>query len=63
MSIADVALFPFVRQAVQTDPAAFKELDLHYLAKWQSFFIEHPLFVDVMAKYPAWHPDDVDVIF
>lgn len=51
---ADVAIFPFVRQFSLVDPAWFSNAPYPELRRWLSGWLNSPLFVAVMEKYPVW---------
>ncbi|MBD8095027.1 glutathione S-transferase [Pseudomonas fluorescens] len=50
LSLADVALAPFVRQFAHVDREWFACTPYHRLQAWLQRFLESPLFVAVMAK-------------
>ncbi|MFO2464387.1 glutathione S-transferase [Pseudomonas sp. 15FMM2] len=50
LSLADVALAPFVRQFAHVDRVWFATTPYHRLQAWLQRFLESPLFVAVMAK-------------
>lgn len=58
----DIAVFPFVRQAVQIAPADFRIPSLNRLMSWLDFFLQHPIFEQIMAKHPTWHLGDSDIL-
>lgn len=60
-SLADVAIFPFVRQFAHADAAAFADLPFPGLQLWLSGWEASVLFQSVMAKYRVWQPGDEDV--
>lgn len=62
-SIADLALFPFVRQVFMVNPDDFQKLGLIHLTRWLHYFVKHPLFLPVMAKHPIWQPNQEPIIF
>jgi len=55
VSLADIALFPFVRQFAMVDPDWVDQSGLNFLKEWLNEHIESPLFLGVMQKYPTWH--------
>jgi glutathione S-transferase len=59
--LADVAIFPFVRQFAQTDPDWFAAQPWENLHAWLVRFNEWPLFHAVMKKTPPWRPGDAPV--
>jgi glutathione S-transferase len=54
ISLADIALFPFVRQFAMVDPDRFDQSGLLFLKQWLNERLESPLFLSVMQKYPTW---------
>ncbi|HRD68593.1 MAG TPA: glutathione S-transferase [Legionella sp.] len=50
ISCADVAIFPFVRQFYLVDMTWFENSEYNYLKKWLGFFLNSPLFLQVMNK-------------
>jgi glutathione S-transferase len=54
LSMADVAIFPFIRQFHMVDEALFSLYQLETLKKWLNDHIESDLFLSVMQKYPVW---------
>ena len=54
-SLADIALFPFVRQFAMVDPDWIDQSGLNFLKQWLNEHIESHLFLSVMQKYPTWH--------
>lgn len=55
MRLADVAIFPFIRQFSMVDPVWFENSHLNLLKRWLNKQIESDLFLSVMHKYPTWH--------
>ncbi|HUV99436.1 MAG TPA: glutathione S-transferase [Gallionella sp.] len=62
LSIADAAIFPFVRQFAEVDRAWFAQANYPALRRWLKNFIDSEGFVSVMLKYAFWHPGDPTVI-
>jgi glutathione S-transferase len=62
-SIADFALFPFIRQFAFVDIARFRSSGRPALGAWLDGMLAAPLFAEVMQKYPRWHPDDAPTLF
>ncbi|KTD74980.1 glutathionine S-transferase [Legionella waltersii] len=50
ISIADVALFPFIRQFCMVDPQWFEQSEYSNLYTWLQFFLNSELFLGVMKK-------------
>ncbi len=54
MSLADIAIFPFVRQFSMVNSEWIDQSGLNFLKQWLNEHIESPLFLSVMQKYPTW---------
>jgi glutathione S-transferase len=54
ISLADIAIFPFVRQFAMVNSEWIDQSGLNYLKQWLNEHIESPLFLSVMQKYPTW---------
>ena len=61
-SLADHAIFPFVRQFANNDRAWFDQLPLPALQQWLSDHLASPLFATTMQKYPQWQSGDVEPV-
>lgn len=55
VTLADIAIFPFIRQFSMVDFAWFDAASFPSLKRWLNQHIESPLFLGVMQKYPTWH--------
>lgn len=55
ISLADIAIFPFVRQFSMVDSEWFDQSGLNFLKQWLNEHLESPLFLSVMQKYPTWY--------
>ncbi len=59
VSLADIAIFPFVRQFANADRDWFDDLDLPHLQAWLAGHLASRLFADIMIKHALWQdPDD-----
>ncbi|MEM7469127.1 MAG: glutathione S-transferase [Pseudomonadota bacterium] len=63
MSLADVALIPFVRQFANTDRQWFDAQSWPEIQRWLSSFLDSQLFQDIMHKYPQWQTGEQGVEF
>ncbi|NNG14779.1 MAG: glutathione S-transferase, partial [Gammaproteobacteria bacterium] len=63
ISIADIAIMPFIRQFAHTDKDWFDQAPCPCLQQWLAGFLESELFLSVMKKYPAWQPCDAPISF
>lgn len=62
ISLADIAIFPFIRQFSKVDIKAFAALPYRELQNWLKYHEESKLFTNVMTKYPQWRLGDVPLI-
>ena len=63
ISLADSAIFPFIRQFALVNPTYFASSPYPHLRKWLANFISTPLFDSVMPKYPLWLESGKEIIF
>lgn len=63
MTVADVAVFPFVRQFAHVDRAWFSRAPYPCLQQWLDRLLAGELFCGAMRKYPQWRPGDAPVLF
>ena len=59
ISLADMALLPFVRQFAACDKAWFASAPLPHLQAWLAQLTTTPLFSAVMCKHSPWRAGDV----
>jgi len=57
-SLADVAIFPFVRQFAAVDRVAFESLPFVHLQRWLAAWLDDPRFKAIMLKRQPWHVGD-----
>ena len=57
-TLADIAVFPFVRQFAFVDKHWFDNSDYSQLQRWLQEYLESPLFIQSMDKLPPWQPED-----
>jgi len=62
-SLADIALFPFVRQFAEVDRGWFDAQHLSALQLWLAGHIASPLFDAVMISPALWQPGDAPLFF
>jgi glutathione S-transferase len=62
-SLADHAIFPFVRQFANHDRRWFDSLPLPALQKWLGDHLASALFTTTMVKYPQWQSGDAEPVF
>lgn len=59
MSMADLAVFPFIRQFANVDKTWFAESDYKAVKTWLQGILGQDLFAAVMKNRPAWQPNHV----
>lgn len=62
ISVADIAIMPFVRQFAHVDREVFFSLPYPYLQQWLTRWLEHPAFTQVMYKFKPWQEGDERVV-
>lgn len=62
-SLADLAIFPFVRQFARVDEAWFLQSPYPLLVAWYRRWMANDVFTGVMKKYPKWTPEQTPVLF
>ncbi|MGB3385112.1 MAG: glutathione S-transferase [Marinomonas sp.] len=63
MSLADICLFPFIRQFAAVDSDWFNASKYEKVKGWLSGFLMSESFSEVMKKYPAWEEGQEVVYF
>jgi len=63
LSIADIAIFPFIRQFAFVDKDWFDQAPYPKLQVWLQTFLDSNLFDSIMLKFPAWTQGDEAIIF
>ena len=63
MTVADVAVFPFVRQFAHVDKNWFYQTEYLKLQQWLDSILEMALFKDVMKKYKPWEEGAETIMF
>ncbi|PPD44206.1 MAG: glutathione S-transferase, partial [Methylotenera sp.] len=54
VSLADIAIFPFIRQFSAVDADWFASTPYVRLKAWLSLLVESELFNSIMGKYPVY---------
>ena len=62
-TLADIALFPFLRQFAAIDPAWFAGQPLPHLQAWLEGHATSNLFAAIMPKFAPWQAGDAAVMF
>lgn len=63
LTVLDLAIFPFIRQFAFTDKSWFDQSPYPAVKNWLAVMLQHPLFLSVMQKYPAWQSGDPVQVF
>ena len=63
MAMADMAIWPFVRQFAFVDKNWFDAAPYPAVQRWLVMFLNSDIFKKVMSKYPPWHEGNNAVIF
>ncbi|MCZ2720595.1 glutathione S-transferase [Marinomonas sp. 15G1-11] len=63
MTLADIAVFPFIRQFSAVDTVWFENTQYQYLKLWLDKFLKSDVFLIVMKKYSQWYDGQESVIF
>lgn len=63
MTIADIAIMPFVRQFAHVDRTVFYSLPYPKLQLWLQNWLAHPFFLQAMTKFQPWQEGDELVVF
>ncbi|MDO6763105.1 glutathione S-transferase [Agarivorans sp. 1_MG-2023] len=63
LSLADMALLPFIRQFASVDLQWFEQAPYPQLQAWLKQFIDSALFRSIMQKYPTWLDSQQEVSF
>jgi len=61
MTLADIAIFPFVRQFAHVDKKWFEQSPYPKLILWYSELLESELFKSIMQKYKPWQTNNSKV--
>lgn len=62
-SLADIALFPFIRQFAEVDRTWFDAQHLPALHRWLAGHLASDLFAAIMARPAPWQPGDPPLLF
>lgn len=63
MTLADIAIFPFVRQFAHVNKSWFEQTPYPKLINWLNELLESELFKSIMEKYKAWNTEEEDTFF
>lgn len=59
LTLADLAIFPFVRQFAHVDRNFLPTTHYQALQAWLSELLDSEMFTNIMKKYPVWQPESV----
>ncbi len=59
-TLADIAIFPFIRQFANVDQGWFQNSNYQHLNLWLTKHLNSELFIAVMKKYPQWKAENHD---
>jgi len=62
-SLADIGIFPFVRQFAHVDIGWFRQTPYPKLHAWFDYYLASELFLSIMPKFKAWSRGDEVLIF
>jgi glutathione S-transferase len=63
MSLADIAIFPFVRQFAHVDKQWFEQSPYPRLIQWLDILLKSDLFASIMEKYKPWDKQEEAIFF
>ena len=63
ISLADMAIFPFIRQFAHVEKHWFDQSKYKKLQGWLQQLLGLPLFNEVMQKYPKWTCEQAPLVF
>lgn len=63
ISLADVAIFPFIRQFAEVDRLWFDQAEYPQVQAWLAEWLDSRLFAHVMQKFPVWQSGTTGVSF
>ena len=63
LSLADIAILPFIRQFAAVDKAWFDTAPYPHIQRWLNNFIGSALFNDIMPKIAPWQEADIPRYF
>lgn len=63
VALADIAIFPFVRQFAGAAGDWFRDGRFPFAVPWLDDLIAMPLFKNIMKKYPQWKAGDTEPVF
>ena len=61
ITIADIAVFPFIRQFAMVDKGWFDKAPYPQLQRWLDFILETEWFSEAFKKHETWQPGSEDI--
>jgi glutathione S-transferase len=61
ITIADIAVFPFIRQFAMVDKSWFDKSPYPELQRWLDFMLDTEWFKEAFKKYKTWKPGSEDI--
>jgi glutathione S-transferase len=61
--LADISIFPFVRQFAHVNKEWFEQSNYPRLITWLNALLESELFNSIMEKYQPWKADNIKIYF
>jgi glutathione S-transferase len=58
ITLADIAIFPFIRQFAHVDLSWFEQSPYPNTQRWLKYFKSSELFMRIMQKHPPWEEDE-----
>jgi glutathione S-transferase len=62
-SLADIAIFPFIRQFARVERQWYLQSPYPKVRQWLNNYLQSPMFTKVMAKYPLWLDSHQEILF
>ena len=62
LSLADIGVFPFIRQFAHVDIQWFRQTPYPHLITWMEQLLNSPLFNSIMIKYTPWSANDTPIV-
>lgn len=63
ISIADLAIYPFVRQFAHVDKTWFEQSQYQHVQRWLAQHLHSAAFTAIMQKYPTWLASQQSFLF
>lgn len=63
ISLADMAIMPFIRQFSLVDKDSFNQMLYPHVKAWLALFLKSEFFSEIMKKYAPWKESDNIIVF